>query len=286
MIVSDKWQDYECLDTGKGEKLERWGKVILRRPDPQIIWDRDKNLEWEKWDGYYHRSNKGGGYWEYKKKIHDSWEVKYQDLVFKVAPTNFKHTGIFPEQAANWDFIRERIRNSGKKEFRCLNLFAYTGCATMAASEAGASEVVHVDASKGMIEWAKENMYLNHLEKNKIRFIIDDVIKFLEREKRRGRTYQGIIMDPPSYGRGPNGEVWRLEDNLQELLDKAYAVLDPDYSFLLVNSYTTGVSPTSLENILKKTFKGAKIDAGEIGLPVTKDKLILPCGIYGRVTKD
>ena len=286
MIVSDKWQDYECLDTGKGEKLERWGKVILRRPDPQIIWDRDKNLEWEKWDGYYHRSNKGGGYWEYKKKIHDSWEVKYQDLVFKVAPTNFKHTGIFPEQAANWDFIRERIRNSGKKEFRCLNLFAYTGCATMAASEAGASEVVHVDASKGLIEWAKENMYLNHLEKNKIRFIIDDVIKFLEREKRRGRTYQGIIMDPPSYGRGPNGEVWRLEDNLQELLDKAYAVLDPDYSFLLVNSYTTGVSPTSLENILKKTFKGAKIDAGEIGLPVTKDKLILPCGIYGRVTKD
>lgn len=286
MIVSDKWQDYECLDTGKGEKLERWGKVILRRPDPQIIWDRDKNLEWEKWDGYYHRSNKGGGYWEYKKKIPDSWEVKYQDLVFKVAPTNFKHTGIFPEQAANWDFIRERIRNSGKKEFRCLNLFAYTGCATMAASEAGASEVVHVDASKGMIEWAKENMYLNHLEKNKIRFIIDDVIKFLEREKRRGRIYQGIIMDPPSYGRGPNGEVWRLEDNLQELLDKAYAVLDPDYSFLLVNSYTTGVSPTSLENILKKTFKGAKIDAGEIGLPVTKDKLILPCGIYGRVTKD
>lgn len=286
MRISNDWKDYQCLATGEGEKLERWGNIILRRPDPQIIWKKSNSLVWNKWDGYYHRSNKGGGYWEYKKKLSDSWIVNYKELTFKVSPTNFKHTGIFPEQATNWDYVIDKIKNSNIKEFRCLNLFAYTGCATMAASYAGASEVVHVDASRGMVDWAKENTKLNHFENNKIRFIVDDVIKFLEREKRRGRTYHGIIMDPPSYGRGPNGEVWKLEDNLQDLLEKARDVLDNDYSFLLINSYTTGVSPTSLKNILVKTFEDARVESGEIGLPVVENNLVLPCGIYGRVTKD
>lgn len=286
--ISDKWKDYECILTGDGEKLERWGNIILRRPDPQIIWNKDNFDMWNKYDAFYHRSNKGGGYWEYNKKLPEFWTINYNNLTFKVSPTNFKHTGIFPEQATNWDYVTEKIRefkNNNKEEMRILNLFAYTGCATMAASSAGADEVVHVDASKGMIEWAKENMHLSNLDNNKIRFIADDVIKFLEREKRRGRTYHGIIMDPPSYGRGPNKEVWRLEDNLKELLDKTKDVLDPNYSFLLINSYTTGVSPISLNNLLSLTFNNTNVETGEIGLPVTKNNLILPCGIYGKVTR-
>ena len=286
--ISDKWKDYECILTGDGEKLERWGNIILRRPDPQIIWNKDNFDMWNKYDAFYHRSNKGGGYWEYNKKLPEFWTINYNNLTFKVSPTNFKHTGIFPEQATNWDYVAEKIKefkNNDKEEMRILNLFAYTGCATMAASSAGADEVVHVDASKGMIEWAKENMHLSNLDSNKIRFIVDDVIKFLEREKRRGRTYHGIIMDPPSYGRGPNKEVWRLEDNLKELLDKAKDVLDPNYSFLLINSYTTGVSPISLNNLLSLTFNNTNVETGEIGLPVTKNNLVLPCGIYGKVTR-
>lgn len=285
--VSNDWKDYKCLLSGDGEKVEKWGNYILRRPDPQIIWSKSDNEVWNKWDGMYHRSNKGGGSWEFRTKLPDYWTVNYKNLTFKVSPTNFKHTGIFPEQAVNWDYVMDRISKMDKsKEIRVLNLFAYTGCATMAASMAGASEVVHVDASHGMVEWAKENMHLCNLDNNKIRFIVDDVIKFLEREKRRGRTYQGIIMDPPSYGRGPKGEVWRLEDNLQELLIKARDVLDKNYSFLLINSYTTGISPTSLNNILSLTFKGNKVETGEIGLPIEEDNLVLPCGIYGKVTKD
>jgi len=287
--ISNKWNDYECIATGNGEKLERWGNVILRRPDPQIIWDKDNSDKiWSSWDGYYHRSNKGGGSWEFNKKLPEYWTINYRDLKFKVSPTNFKHTGIFPEQATNWDYVIDKIRefkSNNNEEMRILNLFAYTGCATMAASIAGADEVVHVDASKGMIDWAKENMELSNLQNNKIRFIVDDVIKFLEREKRRGRTYHGIIMDPPSYGRGPNKEVWRLEDNLQELLDKTLEILDENYSFVLINSYTTGISPISLNNILNLTFKNFNIETGEIGLPVTKDNLILPCGIYGKITR-
>ena len=286
MNLSDKWTDYEILATGNGMKLERFGNIILNRPDPQIIWDKTNNPIWNTWDGYYHRSTKGGGYWEFKKKLPEYWTIKYRDLTFKVSPTNFKHTGIFPEQATNWDYITEKIKSCQEKEIRILNLFAYTGCATMAASHAGADEVVHVDASKGMVDWAKENMKLSHLENNKIRFIVDDVIKFLEKEKRRGRTYHGIIMDPPSYGRGPNKEVWRLEDNLQELLDKAKDILDENYSFLLINSYTAGISPTSLNNILKQTFPNSKIITGEIGLPITENNLVLPCGIYGKVSKN
>lgn len=285
--ISDSWKDYECIATGNGEKLERWGNVILRRPDPQIIWDKTNNVLWNNWDGYYHRSNKGGGYWEYRRKLKDSWTVSYKDLTFKVSPTNFKHTGIFPEQATNWDYVMDRIKSYmiENDEMRILNLFAYTGCATMAASKAGATEVVHVDASKGMVDWAKENMKLSQLENNKIRFIVDDVIKFLEREKRRGRTYHGIIMDPPSYGRGPNGEVWKLENNLNELLDKAKDILDPNYSFVLINSYTTGISPISLNNLLKLKFKD-NIITGEIGLPVSENNLVLPCGIYAKISQD
>ena len=286
MNLSDKWTDYEILATGNGMKLERFGNIILNRPDPQIIWDKTNNPIWNTWDGYYHRSTKGGGYWEFKKKLPEYWTIKYHDLTFKVSPTNFKHTGIFPEQATNWDYITEKIKSCQEKEIRILNLFAYTGCATMVASHAGADEVVHVDASKGMVDWAKENMKLSHLENNKIRFIVDDVIKFLEKEKRRGRTYHGIIMDPPSYGRGPNKEVWRLEDNLQELLDKTKDILDENYSFLLINSYTAGISPTSLNNILKQTFPDSQIITGEIGLPITENNLVLPCGIYGKVSKN
>ena len=286
MNLSDKWTDYEILATGNGMKLERFGNIILNRPDPQIIWDKTNNPIWNTWDGYYHRSTKGGGYWEFKKKLPEYWTIKYRDLTFKVSPTNFKHTGIFPEQATNWDYITEKIKSCQEKEIRILNLFAYTGCATMVASHAEADEVVHVDASKGMVDWAKENMKLSHLENNKIRFIVDDVIKFLEKEKRRGRTYHGIIMDTPSYGRGPNKEVWRLEDNLQELLDKAKDILDENYSFLLINSYTAGISPTSLNNILKQTFPNSQIITGEIGLPITENNLVLPCGIYGKVSKN
>ena len=287
MNISNNWKDYECIASGDGEKIERWGSIILRRPDPQIIWHKNKNnTVWNNWDGIYHRSTHGGGSWEFNKKIPDSWIINYGDLKFKVSPTNFKHTGIFPEQAVNWDYVMEKIKKCDNKNLRILNLFAYTGCATMAASSAGAAEVVHVDASKGIVSWAKENMELCGLMNNKIRFIVDDAIKFLEREKRRGRTYHGIIMDPPSYGRGPNGEVWRLEDNLDELLNKVKDVLDKDYSFVLINSYTTGLSPTSLSNILSLTFENSTVETGEIGLPIKEDNLILPCGIYGKVTKN
>ncbi len=286
MNISNKWIDYECLKTGNGEKLERWGNIILNRPDPQIIWE--KKDVWNNYDGYYHRSNEGGGYWEYKKKLPEYWTVRYNNLTFKVSPTNFKHTGIFPEQAANWDYIDFKVKEYLKdhEEMHILNLFAYTGCATMAAANAGATEVVHVDASKSINEWAKENMKLCHLEDKTIRFIADDAIKFLEREKRRGHTYQGIIMDPPSYGRGPNKEVWKFENDFTKLLDKVKDVLDKDYSFLLISSYTTGISHISLENILKLKFPNQKIETGENCLPITENNLILPCGIYGKITKN
>ena len=286
MNISNNWNDYECIKTGDGEKLERWGNIILNRPDPQIIWK--KKSKWNDYDGYYHRSDKGGGYWEFKKKLPEYWTINYRDLTFKVSPTNFKHTGIFPEQASNWDYVDMKVKEYLKKhnEMHVLNLFAYTGCATMSASNAGATEVVHVDASKGMNEWAKENMHLCHLEDRTIRFITEDVIKFIEREARRGRKYQGIIMDPPSYGRGPNKEVWKFENDFPTLLEKVKDILDDDYSFLLISSYTTGISHISLENILKLEFPGQKIETGENTLPVTEDNLILPCGIYGKVNKN
>lgn len=286
MRISYDWKDYECIDAGNGEKLERWGNIILRRPDPQAIWKVDYNNLWKEPDGHYFRNKKGGGNWEFKNKLPDYWTVSYKGLTFKISPTNFKHTGLFPEQAVNWDYIMNKIKNANRP-IKVLNLFAYTGGATMASSLAGALEVVHVDASKGMIAWAKENMYLSHLENNKIRFIVDDCLKFVEREARRGRKYDVIIMDPPSYGRGPNGEVWKFEQNIYKLIEATSKILSDNPLFFLINSYTTGISSTVLDNILKTTIlskyknKGI-VESGEIGLPITRDNLILPCGIYGR----
>ena len=282
--VSNEWKDYECISAGNGEKLERWGNVIFRRPDPQAMWPIKHNELWKNPDGFYHRSEKGGGYWDFKKQLPEFWTVKYKDLTFKVSPTNFKHTGLFPEQAANWDFSINKIKNANRP-IKVLNLFAYTGGATMAASYAGAVEVVHVDASKGMTEWAKENMRLCGLENNKIRFIVDDCLKFVEREARRGNKYDVIIMDPPSYGRGPNGELWKFENNLYNLINACLKILSDKPLFFLINAYTTGISSTVLLNILKTTLEpvyGGKIEAGEIGLPITDNNLVLPCGIYGR----
>lgn len=284
MRLSNEWKDYECIDAGNGEKLERWGKVIFRRPDPQAMWPIENDDSWKNVDGFYHRSNKGGGYWDFKKQLPDYWTVNYKDLTFKVSPTNFKHTGLFPEQATNWDFMIEKISNANR-EVKVLNLFAYTGGATMACSKAGAVEVVHVDASKGMTEWAKENMRLCHLENNRIRFIVDDCLKFVEREARRGNKYDAIVMDPPSYGRGPNGEVWKFEHNLHNLINACMKILSDKPLFFLINSYTTGISSTVLFNILKTTLEpkyNGIVDAGEVGLPITKNNLVLPCGIYGR----
>ena len=280
--ISNDWIDYECIDAGSGEKLERWGNVILRRPDPQAIWNVDKS-NW-KYDAFYHRSNKGGGYWEYQNKFSEKWTITYKNLTFKVSPTGFKHTGIFPEQATNWDFMIEKISKCQRK-VKVLNLFAYTGGATTACSYAGA-DVVHVDASKGMTEWAKENIKLSHLENNSIRFIVDDCLKFVEREYLRGNKYDAIIMDPPSYGRGPNKEVWKFEDNIYALINACIKILSDKPLFFLINSYTTGISSTVLENILKTTllplYPNGKVDAGEVGLPITNNNLVLPCGIYGR----
>lgn len=286
MKLNSEWKDYKCIDAGDGEKLESWKGIILRRPDPQAIWKVDKNQDdWKNVDGHYHRSSSGGGSWEFKKSLKDSWTVTYKDLIFKVAPTSFKHTGLFPEQAVNWDYMIEKIESS-KRPVQVLNLFAYTGGATLACSYAGASEVVHVDSSKGMIEWAKENVKLSHLENNRIRFIQDDCLKFVEREKRRGRKYDAIIMDPPSYGRGPNGEVWKFEDSLYKLITACLDILSDDAIFFTINSYTTGISPIVLDNILRTTvlkkFKKGTVEAGEVGLPIERDNLVLPCGIYGR----
>lgn len=282
--ISEEWKDYECISAGNGEKLERWGNVIFRRPEPQAMWPIEKTDLWNKVDGFYHRSNKGGGYWDFKSKLPEFWTVKYKDLTFKVSPTNFKHTGLFPEQAANWDFSMNKIK-SANRPIKVLNLFAYTGAATMAASKAGAIEVVQVDASKGMTEWAKENMKLCGIEDHKIRFIVDDCLKFVQREARRGNKYDVIIMDPPSYGRGPNGEVWKFEQNLDVLISACMEILSDNPLFFLINAYTTGISSTVLFNILKTTMEkkyGGKVEAGEIGLPITENDLVLPCGIYGR----
>lgn len=284
LTISNEWKDYECIDAGNGEKLERWQNVILRRPDPQAMWITENDKKWKNPDGHYFRSSKGGGHWEFSKQLPEFWTVSYKDLTFKVSPTNFKHTGLFPEQAANWDFMMNKIRNANRP-IKVLNLFAYTGGATMACSKAGAKEVVHVDASKGMNEWAKENMKLCGLENNYIRFIVDDCLKFVEREARRGNKYDAIVMDPPSYGRGPNGEMWKFEHNLDKLIKACMNILSDKPLFFLINSYTTGISSTVLLNILKTSMEpiyGGKINAGEIGLPITKNDLVLPCGIYGR----
>ena len=250
---SNDWKDYECISAGNGEKLERWGKFVLRRPDPQAMWPIEQSGLWNTPDAFYHRSSKGGGYWDFQKQLPESWIVTYKDLKFKVKPTDFKHTGLFPEQAVNWDFSIQKIKNANRP-IKVLNLFAYTGGATMAASYAGAEEVVHVDAAKGMIEWAKENMHLCNLDDHKIRFIVDDCLKFVEREARRGHKYDVIIMDPPSYGRGPNGEVWKFEQNLDILIQACLKILSDQPLFFLINAYTTGISITVLFHILKTTL--------------------------------
>lgn len=287
MFLSDKWKDYELIDASRGEKLESWGGIVLRRPDPQIVWTVGKSDLSDRWrgaDAHYIRSNTGGGHWETKKRLPESWTVDYGELTFGIKMMGFKHTGLFPEQATNWDWFSEIIRSCGRETVNVLNLFAYTGGATMAASKAGAA-VCHVDASRGMVGWAKENAQLSGLDKNPIRYIVDDVKKFTEREIRRGRKYDAVIMDPPSYGRGPSGEVWKIEEELFGLAELCMGVLSDNPLFFLINSYTTGLSGSVLENIYKLTLKkrfGGEIAVDEVGLPITNGGLVLPCGYSGR----
>ncbi len=288
MWCSENWKDYELLDASDGERLERWGKYILIRPDPQIIWkNAARHPAWKNADGIYRRSNNGGGGWV-KQKTPESWNISYKNLGFALKPMGFKHTGLFPEQAANWDWFSDIIKRAKEKEpgrqIKVLNLFAYTGGATMAAAEAGA-QVVHVDASKGMVAMAKENASLSGLENAPIRYIVDDCKKFVEREIRRGNKYDGIIMDPPSYGRGPSGEVWKLEDSIDEFITLASQLLSDDPLFFLVNSYTTGLSPLTMSYILElkvRSVYGGKIESGELGLRVTQTGAYLPCGASSR----
>lgn len=283
MKVANDWKDYEIIDMASGEKLERWGNIILIRPDPQIIWNEKTYPEkWKEANARYNRSKNGGGGWQYNKRLPDSWIIKYKDLSFNIKPMGFKHTGLFPEQAVNWDWMIDKIKNA-KREINVLNLFAYTGGATVACSYAGA-KVCHVDSSKGMVTWAKENIVSSGLENRPVRFIIDDVTKFVQREIRRGNKYDAIIMDPPSYGRGKNGEVWQFENNISDLVELCSQVLSDKPLFFLINSYTTGISSKVLENILylKLKRKDGKYESGEIGLPMNNSKIVLPCGIYGR----
>lgn len=284
MLLANEWKDYELIDTADGEKLERWGQYTLRRPDPQVIWSAQKSSkEWKNVDAHYHRSSKGGGEWEYKKKLPERWTVSFGPLSFYIEPTGFKHTGLFPEQAVNWKWMMEKIQ-AAERPIKVLNLFAYTGGATVASAYAGA-EVCHVDASKGMVTWAKENVALSGLADKPVRFIVDDVMKFVQREKRRGKTYDAIIMDPPSYGRGPNKEVWKIEDSLYGFVEECLDILSPNPLFFLINSYTAGFSPYVLSNILQSTVGrkyDGKISCGEVGIPVSGKEVVLPCGIYGR----
>ena len=283
MYYSDKWQDYRLIDCGGGRRLESWSGKILVRPDPQAMWDEAGSPLWKKANAVYHRSNEGGGSWEVRD-LPASWQVKYRDLTFAIKPMSFKHTGIFPEQAANWDFITEKIRSRGGKKVEVLNLFAYTGAATMAAAKAGAS-VCHVDAARGMVTWAKENAALCGLESAPIRYIVDDCRKFIRREINRGRKYDGIIMDPPSYGRGPSGEVWRFEEGIGELISLCAQLLSDDPLFFVISSYTAGVSPSVPAYILGRELVprvGGKVEAKELGLKVESTGLMLPCGASTR----
>ena len=283
MNIAKNWKEYEILDMANGEKLEKWGEYKLIRPDPQIIWKEKTYPEkWSKVNARYNRSKTGGGNWDFKTKLPAAWQIKYKNLTFNIKPMGFKHTGLFPEQAVNWDWMIDKIKNS-KREIKVLNLFAYTGGATVACLSAGAS-VCHVDSSKGMVAWAKENVVSSGLEKRPVRYIVDDVIKFVQREIRRGNKYDAIIMDPPSYGRGTSGEVWQFENNISDLVNLCTEVLSDNPLFFLINSYTTGISAEVLSNILKinlKQYKG-KITAGEIGLPMKNSDLVLPCGIFGK----
>ena len=288
MKLANEWKEYKILDMADGQKLEKWGDIILSRPDPQIIW-KNKSFpdKWNKINATYHRSKTGGGSWEFNKKMPNAWQIHYKKLTFNIKPMGFKHTGLFPEQAVNWDWMINKIeeeRKKTKREIKVLNLFAYTGGATVACLSAGAS-VCHVDSSKGMTTWAKENVISSGLEKMQVRYIVDDVVKFVNREIRRGNKYDAIIMDPPSYGRGAKGEVWQFENNIYDLVELCTKVLSDNPLFFLINSYTTGISSQVLENLLRinipKKAKG-RFSHGELGLPMTNSKMILPCGIYGR----
>ncbi len=288
MWIADQWNDYEVLDASGGEKLERWGGYILVRPDPQVIWNTEKqDARWHHPNGHYHRSKKGGGSWEFHK-LPEDWTIGYNagasDLTFRLKPFAFKHTGLFPEQAVNWDWMTGKILAAGR-QLNILNLFAYTGGATLACAAAGA-KVVHVDASKGMVGWAKENAALSHLADAPVRWLVDDCVKFVKREIRRGHRYDGIIMDPPSYGRGPGGEIWKIEDTIFELLQLCAQLMDEDSVFFLLNSYTTGLQPATmgymLSTALRNVSKDGRVSSHEIGLPVTDSGLILPCGASSR----
>ena len=284
MQVAKDWKDYEILDMADGEKLERWKDILLVRPDPQIIWKQKSfPVKWKDANARYVRSSTGGGNWEYKKKVPEVWQVNYKNLTFNLKPMGFKHTGLFPEQAVNWDWMINKIKMA-KRPIKVLNLFAYTGGATVACLAAGAS-VCHVDSSKGMVSWAKENVNASGLQERPVRYMVDDVVKFVNREIRRGNTYDAIIMDPPSYGRGTNGEVWKFEENIEGLVELCSKILSDKPLFFLINSYTTGISSTVLANILEmhvqNKHKGL-LDAGEVGLPMKNSDLILPCGIFGR----
>lgn len=285
MWIADNWKDYEVIDTSSGEKLERWGDYILVRPDPQVIWDTERtDRRWTHKNGHYHRSSKGGGEWEFFN-LPQEWSIQYKDLAFHLKPFSFKHTGLFPEQAVNWDWVSSIIKDVGRP-VKVLNLFAYTGGATLACAQAGAS-VTHVDASKGMVTWAKENAAASGLADAPIRWLVDDCVKFVEREIRRGNTYDAIIMDPPSYGRGPKGEIWKIEESIFPFLRLTAQILSKDALFFLINSYTTGLQPAVLtymmESALVPVF-GGRTESSEIGLPVTANGLVLPCGASGRWT--
>ena len=285
MWIADQWKDYEVIDTSTGEKLERWGKYTLVRPDPQVIWNTAQtNPGWKKFNGHYHRSAKGGGEWEFHN-LPEEWSIQYKELTFNLKPFSFKHTGLFPEQACNWDWFSNLIKNAGRP-VKVLNLFAYTGGATLSAAKAGAN-VTHVDASKGMVAWAKENAASSGLKDAPIRWLVDDCGKFVEREIRRGNTYDAIIMDPPSYGRGPKGEIWKIEDSIFPFIELTTKILSKDPLFFLVNSYTTGLQPAVLTYMMNTTLVkqfGGKVESSEIGLPVSSNGLVLPCGASGRWT--
>lgn len=283
MWIAENWKDYEVIDTSSGEKLERWGKYLLVRPDPQVIWSTPRNHSgWKKRNGHYHRSNKGGGEWEFFH-LPEEWTIRYRELVFHLKPFSFKHTGLFPEQAVNWDWFSALIKNAGRP-VKILNLFAYTGGATVSAAKAGAS-VTHVDASKGMVNWAKENAASSGLADAPIRWLVDDCVKFVEREIRRGNHYDAIIMDPPSYGRGPGGEIWKMEESIFPFLTRVSELLSDKPLFVLLNSYTTGLQPAVLSYMMNTVFTtrfGGHVEAQEIGLPVTESSLFLPCVASGR----
>ncbi len=287
MWTAENWKDYEVIDTSAGEKLERWGKYLLVRPDPQVIWNTPKHHSgWKKRNGHYHRSSKGGGEWEFFN-LPEEWTIHYRDLTFHLKPFSFKHTGLFPEQAVNWDWFSELIRRA-ERPVKVLNLFAYTGGATISAAKAGAS-VTHVDASKGMVNWAKENATSSGLSDAPIRWLVDDCVKFVQREIRRGNHYDAVIMDPPSYGRGPGGEVWKIEESIFPFLTLVSEILSDKPLFVLLNSYTTGLQPAVLSYMMHTVFTarfGGCVEADEIGLPVTKSSLVLPCGASGRWTSE